>query len=337
MSVESLLPPSLLESLQSPSGPPWITSWADLVKLDAAACLAIEPFCSRFSDKDREVPRECRQSLLKGDPAPPALRLCRSLDWTNFFQERPLSNENDEDDEILFPRLMTLPIWDQITHLSLAEATKYLPAGALDGFSSLTNLHIRTREAYTSALRDEHCQLLAQSRALKKLQSLSIEFCNISGKGLTSILRSPHLGPLSTLNLHVPARATLLAALADAPNVLKGLVHLSLAADRLSVPGVNKLLAVRDSLRQIRTLRIVAAETGGYDWELPFDRSDGAKNIQQLAKALCSLLPALEGLEKLEVGHRLGASPQVTTKDVFAALKTPKDIVAMALPRSMRA
>jgi hypothetical protein len=158
----------------------------------------------------------------------------------------------------------------------------------------------------------------------------------ISGKGLTSILRSPHLGPLSTLNLHVPARATLLAALANAPNVLKRLVHLSLAADGLSVPGVNKLLAVRDSLRQIRTLRIVAAETGGYDWELPFDRSDGAKNIQQLAKALGSLLPAFEGLEKLEVGHRWGARLQVTTKDAFAVLKTPKDIVAVALPQSMR-
>lgn len=327
-------PQHLLETLQSPSAPRWRAFWPELVQLDDSACAAIEPLCARFSDEEREVPLSCRQSLIQGHPAPAALRLCRSLDWTNFFQER---SGVDEDAEDLFLRLLKLPIWSHITHLSLAEAIKYLPVGALNGFTSLTNLVVRTREAYTSALRDDHCQILGQSQSLEKLQSLSIEFCDITGKGLAHILQSPHLGPLSILNLHVPARAPLLASLAKAPKVLRGLSHLSLAADGLSAPGANKLVAVRDSLVNLRTLRILAAETGGYDWEVPFNRCDGAKNIQQLAKALSVLLPAFEGLEKLEVAHGLQAVPQVTTKDVLAKLKQPKDVIALALPRTMRA
>lgn len=332
MTAHPTISPHLLDALRSPAGPSWTELWPELSLLDDSACIAVEPHCLRFSALERDVPFAARKTLIEGGDPPPALRLCHSLDVSNFFNER---TQPDQDSQELFPRLLMLPIWSHISFLTLADETQYLPSGALDGFTSLTSLVIRTREAFTSAIRDDHCHLLGQSRALEKLQSLSIEYCDISGKGLSYILQSPHLGPLKTLGLHVPARGPLLSALAAAPNVLRGLSHLTLAADHLSAPGLKKLLAGRDALANIRSLRILAAETGGYDWELPFRRSEGAKHVQQLAKAICALIPALQGLEQLEVAHGAGAPAQVTRREVFNQLQRPKDVIALALPLTM--
>lgn len=318
--------------MQATPAPAWSTLWGSLEKLDASACAAIEAGCARYRDEEREVPRACRQALLAGGDPPAALRLCRTLDWRNFTYER---TSYDEDIDVLFARMMRLPVFHGMTRLVLADEAKYLTTEILDGYTSLEVLAIHTREAFTSAIRDEHCGVIGDSVALRGLESLIFNLCDISGKGLARILRSAHLGPISSLGLYVPARTPLLTELSRATKVLQGLSMLGLSADRLNERGATALAGARASLGGIRLLRIVAAETGGYDWETPFGGYDGERNVRQLAKALVRLLPAFEGLEQLEIVHGVRSEPRITTKDELRALTTIKDLRARAFPASM--
>ena len=320
MYCRRMIADSLLTKLRAEPRLPWWKLHPDFTSLDEADFGALEPELSRWSDKERTFPK---RFAYNGGTPPKASPLYRHLDL-----RRP--DACPDDDTLRCPEVHHVPC------LSLPYGIECLTSPALEGFRSLRDLCITTVDAYCTVLKDADCDLLAGLPELAGLTSLTFEYCLLKGSGVGSVVRSPHLRSLRSLELYIPAYQGVLEALAggDRP-VLAGLTTLGLAAEHLTVESVAPLCKAAGHFKGLRTLRIFAMDTCGFDWGVRFEGED--ENLDVLLAALAKLLRAFKGLRRLEVLHTHLRRKKVVKGEALRALVGSRELDDdEVLPKSLR-